>query len=439
MKKVLSCLIAVLLLISSLTLTSFCAENTHITTALTPTDIAGLKFTKKFGVNFRAAPTPPIVVGDTLVLVSGLKLYKLNAQTGEEIKSVKLYSSTLYATVPPLYADGKVFVQLDTGIVQALDFQSLETLWIYEDPLEGQAICPIIYSSGCIYTGFWNDETEYANYVCLSTDETSDGTKQAQWTYSSLGGFYWAGCAVSDKFVVLGKDDGQKGSNGKSEIVALDKLNGNQVSSLETEGDIRSCVTYYSENDSYYTSSKAGYVYKFAMDKETGALSSLKAYKTDGAVTATPVVHNNRLYIGYQSGTTGKFSVLNAQTMEEIYSCEMLGYPQGTMTISLGYEEMTSKVYIYSTYNAFPGGITVFEDSEGQTSAVKTELFKPDDTQSQYCISTIAVGADGTLYYKNDSGYIFAVTDEMSAKGIAERIKDFLCRIIEKIKLLLKV
>ena len=90
----------------------------------------------------------------------------------------------------------------------------------------------------------------------------------------------------------------------------------------------------------------------------------------------------------------------------------MQGYPQASMLVSTGYEEATGKVYIYSTYNAKSGGITVFEDSHGQTSAVKTELYTPESEMQQYCISTISVGADGTLYYKNDSGNIFAVGEK---------------------------
>lgn len=444
MKRIVSFFIVVLLTFSLISGVSCAVEQSFVgtTSAQTPIVIAKLKFSKKFGANYRAAPTPPTVVGDTLLLVSGVKLYKLNAQTGDEIASVKLQSTTLYATVAPIYADGKVFVQLDGGIVQAFDYQSLKSLWIYEDPLGGQAICPITYSSGYIYTGFWNDEDEDANYICLSVDDEDINneyeSKNASWTYRSQGGFYWAGCAVSDKFVVFGKDDGQKGSDSQSSIVVVDKSNGEEVSAIETEGDIRSSVTFYSENDSYYVSSKAGYVYKFTMDSETGVLSSLKAYKAEGAVTATPVVYNNRLYIGYQSEKSGKFAVLDANTMKEIYSCEMLGYPQNTMLVSIGYEAMTSKVYIYSTYNNRPGGITVFEDSEGQTKPQKTELFKPDDSQSQYCISTVSVGADGTLYYKNDSGYIFAVTSDVTENGFVERIIAFINRIIEKIKSLFR-
>ena len=94
----------------------------------------------------------------------------------------------------------------------------------------------------------------------------------------------------------------------------------------------------------------------------------------------------------------------------------MSGYPQATMLVSTGYESSNGKIYIYSTYNNSPGGITMFEDSAGQTSAVKKEIFTPDDSMKQYCISTISASEDGTIYYKNDSGNILAVGNKEEKK-----------------------
>lgn len=414
---------------------------TGLTSAQTPTTNASLLFSKKFGGSYKAAPTPPIVVGDTILLMSGVKLYKLNAETGEEIASVKMEGSTLYTTVSPLYADGKIFVSLDEGIVQAFDYETMESLWVYTDAIGGQALSPITYDNGYIYTGFWTDETEYANYVCLSVkDENTKNeteSKNAKWTYKALGGFYWAGCCVTDKYVIFGKDDGKKNSESSSKIISLDKSTGKAVSSLAVKGDIRSSVTYSAETDSYYTSSKAGYIYKFSMDSK-GKLCSLKTYTASGAVTATPVIYGGRLYGGCQNGSAGKFIVLDAKTMKEIYTCDMQGYPQASMLVSTGYEFTSEKVYIYSTYNAKPGGITAFEDSQGQTTAIKSELFIPEADMQQYCISTISASEDGTLYYKNDSGNIFALTEENTEiQSIIQKIIAMIKNIIAKIMALL--
>ncbi len=429
------------IILSFFTLTAFGLRNdsNNITSAETPTPSAALLFTKSFGKSYKAAPTPPVIAGDTILLVSGVKLYKLDAETGEEIASVKMQGSTLYATISPIYADGKVFVALDDGIIQAFDYETLKSLWVYTDSIGGQAITPITYDNEYIYTGFWVDETEEANYVCINVkDENAKSEtecKTANWTYKSLGGFYWAGCYVTDKYVIFGTDDGRKDSEGSSSIISLDKATGKAVSSLETKGDIRSSVFYSTETDSFYTACKAGYIYKFDMDS-SGKLNSLKSYKASGAVTATPVVYGGRLYTGCQNGSAGKFIVLDARTMKEIYTCDMNGYPQATMLISTARKKETGKIYIHSTYNAKPGGMTVFEDSKGQTSAIKSELFVPESDKQQYCISTISASIDGTLYYKNDSGSIFALTQEKTGtqaifQKIIEAIKNTIMTILD--------
>lgn len=422
MKKILSTLLVLVMLISSFSIVSYAVNvsSNNITNSKTVIDSAVLKFTKKFGSNYKGAPTPPIVVDDTLIVVSGAKLYKLDADTGEEISSVVMEGSSLYTTVSPLYADGMIFVQLDGGIVQAFDYKKLKSLWIYTDSLGGQALCPITYDNGYIYTGFWNGETDYANYVCLSTkDENTRNeteSKSAKWIYKALGGFYWTGCAVSENYIVFGKDNGKDDSTSNSKIISLNKNTGTEVSSITVKGDIRSSVSYAKSTDSYYVSSKAGYVYSFSMNSSSGKLTLQNTYTASGSITGTPVVYNGRLYVGCQKGTSGEFVVLNANNLSKIYSSSMSGYPQATMLVSTGYESINDKVYIYSTYNNMPGGITMFEDSAGQTSAIKKELFTPDDSMKQYCISTISVGEDGTIYYKNDSGNIFAVGNKEEKK-----------------------
>ena len=132
MRKILSILLVLLTLISSFSIISYAVSLScnNITDTKTVTDSAVLKFSKKFGSNYKGAPTPPIVVDNTLIVVSGVKLYKLDAETGEEIASVQMSGSSLYTTVSPLYADGMIFVQLDGGIVQAFDYKKMKSLWI---------------------------------------------------------------------------------------------------------------------------------------------------------------------------------------------------------------------------------------------------------------------------------------------------------------------
>lgn len=417
MKKAVSFLLSVIIILGAFSAVSFAVSEpgTYITSFAAPTSSGKLKFSKKLGAGYMASPTTPVVVGDTLIVASGKKLYKLDAQTGDELESAVLSGSLGFGVATPLCADGKVFVQLDGGKIQAFDYKTMKSLWLYTDPLGGQALSPITFDGGFIYTGFWNGETENANFVCMSTKDEQPKketeAKKAKWTYKVKGGFYWAGAAVTKNFVIVGTDDGTKGYSGKSKILALKKNNGKLSSSLITKGDIRSSVTYDSEIKSFFVSSKAGFVYRFKLREKDGKLYSLSSYNASGSVTSSPVSYNGRVYFGAQTKSGGKFVVLDSSTMKKVYDCEMLGYSQSTALVCNKYD---NKVYVYMTYNEKPGGITVFEDSENQTVPKKTELFKPTGNMSQYCISSVTAGQDGTLYYKNDSGYVFAVCQNTS-------------------------
>lgn len=432
MKKFISCILSLVILFAfSAQSFSNCAEAAQ-TSSKTPAFTSELLFSKQFGSNFRNSPTTPVVVDDTLIVVSGQKLYKLNAKTGDVISSMTLESKSPYAVVPPLYVNGVVYVQIYSGIVQAVDYDTMKSLWIYNDELGGQALCPITYSDGFIYTGFWNKETEYANFVCLSaTDENTKSEneeKKATWTYKALGGFYWAGACVYGDYIIFGKDDGQDESEADSEILCLDKKSGKKISSLKTKGDIRSSVVYCDETDSFYVSGKSGYVLKFSLNS-SGKLCNEKYFYADGEITSSPVIYNGRLYVGASKEKIGEFIVLDAEKMTKIYSADMLGYPQSTALVSTGYEKKNGKVYIYMTYNKNPGGITVFEDRAGQSEAVQRELFEPQGSCAQYCLSSVVASVDGTLYYQNDSGYIFAVND--SHVGLWEYLMNLIAEFIK--------
>lgn len=409
----------------------------RVVNAPTPIGPGVEKYVRSFGTDYANAPTSPILAEDTLIIFSGRKLYKLDKETGEEIASVKAEGRITFTTVSPLYHDGQIYMQLDDGIVQAFDFVTMRSLWIYHDPIGGQALCPIRYDDGAIYTGFWDGETREANYVCLTVEDPDPAAeleeKTALWTYPMPGGFYRTGCSFSDKYILFGCDDGERGSQGSSCVTALDKKTGAFASSLALFGDIRTDVVYDAQNDAFYTASKSGFVYRFLLEGSTGRLFGLTVYEAPGAVTSAPAIYKNRLYLGAQNGTGGKFLVLDAGSLNEIWADDLPGYPQAGMLISNGYESETGKVYIYTTYNMKPGGVYVFEDSAGQTAPVKREVYAPPQSASQYCISPIVADGNGTLYYKNDSGNIFAVSPDPEVR-VPEAVARFLRETIVRLK-----
>ncbi len=89
----------------------------------------------------------------------------------------------------------------------------------------------------------------------------------------------------------------------------------------------------------------------------------------------------------------------------------MPAYPQCSVLLSNAYEEATGEIYLYSTYNAKPGGIKLIKlaaDAESADDCTICDLYDAAGYE-QYCISTPVADDNGVLYYKNDTGCVFAV------------------------------
>ena len=193
--------------------------NMGITNAKTPTSVksTNLRWAKKYGTGWAAAPCIQIIVKGKVMTIVGSKIYQLDPKTGEVEKEGQLVAATNWGYTPMTYADGMIFCPLANGTIQAVNADTLESVWVYKDPLGGQSLSPITYSDGYIYTGFWNKEDADANYVCLSvTDEDpskTDESKLATWRFTHKGGFYWAGSVAIGDTLVFGTDDGTSSYN----------------------------------------------------------------------------------------------------------------------------------------------------------------------------------------------------------------------------------
>ncbi len=429
-KKILSALLVCFLLQGTVTCFAQSALSdssiTHFKTPRTHQE-SKLFWQKSFGSSYKDAPGVPAVVNDTLLVTSGAKLLKLDAFTGKTIKSVTMADTPSFGYTPLLYENGVVYCPLDNGKIQAFDYKTMRSLWIYTDPAGGQALTPIVYDNGRIYTGFWNDENLKANYVCIDVKDedprSADEKKTAIWIYENIGGFYWAGCAVAGDCVIFGGDDGTFYADRSSKLVSLNKNSGALIDSVDIVGDQRSTVTY-SEGKVYFTT-KAGYLYRVGVTA-AGRFekSGLKRVYLGGASTSTPLIFNGRIYLGVQGSGfgAGYFKVINADTLSVIYSADTNGYPQGGFLLTDAYYKDTGKVYIYAACNGLPGGITVFEDSANQTQPLSSGLFTPSGKNSGYCISPVLCEENGTLFYKNDSGTVFAIKNKSFRFSIFRRL-----------------
>ena len=408
-----------------------------------------LYWVAKLGSGWAAAPGVPTVVGDDLVVTSGSKLRKINKETGEVLSAEgQMEKSTSYGITAPLYADGKIFVSEGGGIVQAFDADTLESLWVYHDPLGGQSNSEIIYSDGYIYTGFWNSETKDANFVCLpvaDTDPEQTNEEQAvAWTYAAAGGYYWAGAYATADAIIVGTDNGLGNGDGEgSSILVFDKQGSveNKAATILSEasglkGDLRSAVSYDAETGYYFITSKAKLVYRFKLSDDN-KVTDLEELDLGGMSTSTPIAANGRGYVGVcGGGQVSQYSghhiaVIDAESFKVVYTLETDGYCQSSALV----KDDNGENYVYFTSNYTPGKVYAFHDNKDMTEPEKTEtvtengkthenvcpiLFTPVGGQAQYCLTSLFADEDGTLYFKNDSGYVMALgsrVDKLTATG----------------------
>ena len=380
----------------------------------------------------------PIFVGGYMYAYAGTRLLKLDPATGETVASANMASNSDFAIIPPTYADGMIFVALKEGRVQAFRADDLTSLWVYQDPLKGQSNSPITYSDGYVYVGFWNGESGAANFVCLTADYEGTSTKEALWRYTSDGGFYWAGAYANENYVMVGTDDGQSGYTSQTaKLVVFDKRTG-EIKDSKTgyTGDIRSNIAYDKETGRVFFTSKGGYFYSEVVGAD-GKIDTTqsKAVSLGGMSTSTPVVYNGRAYVGVSGD--GQFTaysghhiaVLDLNSWSVAYTATTQGYPQTSGLLSTNTGDGSVNVYFMDNYT--PGVMRVINDSANQT-ALKNGIsengqnncapvvFKPEGPLAQYCISSPVVDEYGTLYFKNDSGNLIALTSAVKELVVAK-------------------
>ena len=425
---------------------------------------AVLEWANKIGEGMDSGATGcPIIVGGYIYTYAGQSIVKVNKNTGEVVAAGVMIGSSNFAINSPTYANGMIFVGLSNGRVQAFNAETLESLWVFQDALGGQPNCPIAYSDGYIYTGFWNSETKQANFVCLSvTDEDTANTTESKlptWTYTH-NGFYWAGAYACEDFVLVGTDDGDTGyTKGFASILSLDPKTGILLDEekLPNVGDQRSSICYDAATDAYYFTTKGGDFYQVRVNADgTFTENSLRRLHLDNGSgsdstppmsTSTPVIYNGRAYIGVSG--TGQFSaysghnitVIDLETLSIAYTVPTMGYPQTSGLLTTAYEETDGYVYVYFVDNFTPGMVRVIRDKKGMTEVdhsytstatvtvsgesktIETGyiLFTPYGDEAQYAICSPISDTEGNLYFKNDTARLMRVSSRMTSLEITQQ------------------
>ena len=373
----------------------------------------------------------PILADGALIVYAGSTLYRVDPDTGATLASAPMAASSSYSINSPTYYDGMVFVGLAGGRVQAFNAVTLESLWVYQNENGGQPNCPITVYDGYLYTGFWTNEEKAADFVCLTvTDEDPSRTNEAKtaaWRYTHTGGFYWAGAYACADYVIVGSDDGAaEGTAGTSTLYLFDARSGAVLDKVnDCVGDIRSTICYDGQAFSFTT--KGGYFYRVPVERNGDGwrFGEVKSMALGGASTSTPVVANGRAYVGVQGA--GQFTQysghciavidLEQESPQIAYTVPTQGYSQTSGLLTTAYAAEDGCNYVYFIDNYTPGRLRVLRDSKSAPDGRRTlessnrvayALFTPASKHAAYAICSPIADQYGTLYFKNDSGYLMA-------------------------------
>lgn len=389
-----------------------------VTSAPTSSSNAALAWKKAYGNGYYSEI---LTLGDSIYFASSLLnpdwtaqpavLHRLNAKTGEETASLQLFSA-IDSTCRPVYTDGVIVVPLANGRLQGISATEMKTLWVSNAIAAGDMnMSTVTAANGMVFTGTtsnWN-----------ATKGTFFGinaiTGDCVWANKSEdAGYYWAGACKVGNVLVYGDNAGW--------LKAVDSATGKVVSQLKLSSAIRSTVVSNEAGTTAYMTTNDGtlHVLSVAID---GSLSEQNVVldSTKALCTSTPTLFEGNLYVGGGVyGSKGYFSVIDASTLQVKSTIEVPYYVQSTPLVA---KAVDGKTYAYFTCNGAETDENKIPTNGGGAwvycleTNTATKLFEATGDMANWCTKSIVMGPDGTLYWTNDSGTLFALANAASSSN----------------------
>lgn len=392
-----------------------------VTSAPTSSSNAALAWKKQHG---RSNCSEILAIGDSVFFVSSpldehwhpkgaATLYRLNAKTGEETATLQLFSA-IDSTCRPVYTDGVIVVPLANGRLQGVSASEMKTLWVSGTIASGtQNISTVTASGGMVFTGTANSLDSNYNAATGTFFGINAITGERVWANEETDtGFYWSGACKVGNVLLYGNDAGV--------LTAVDPATGKTVSTLKLSSAIRSTVISNSAETEAYVTTNDGTLHKIAVASD-GSLSESNATSFANKSTSTATLFQGNLFVGgCAADYTGILSIIDAATMQVKHSVSL---PFEVKSAPLVAKAADGNTYAYFTCNGVEtdgdnnptngGGAWVY-CLETNTA---TRLFDATGDVANYCMKSITMGTDGTLYWINDSGTLFALASTASSSN----------------------
>ncbi|MCL2508954.1 MAG: PQQ-binding-like beta-propeller repeat protein [Oscillospiraceae bacterium] len=381
-----------------------------------------LKSADDWGTNV----SDPVLIGDNVFVAVGSELLKLS---GGELADKTELTGPIDFTCRPLAQNGTIYIPLSEGRLQAIDAATLQSKWVTN-------ALPEVECSYTDYDGGWNPITVTANLPHQSqTTLTSSGgllyfgTACADWVASYHGvflcvdssgsekwrytntdaGYYWSGAAFYGGAVIFAGDDGI--------LTSLNKTTGAAIDTINLGAPVRSTIVV--DGTYAFAAARDGALHKIALNAD-GSFGAKTGVSFAADSTSTPAIAGGKACVGgTAAGYSGVLAVIGITGMTLEKSVPAPAPVQASPLVSTAY----GTPYVYYTANAEPGALYVCDGTAASA------LFTPAAADQNYCMSSVAAGGDGTLYYTNDSGKLFAIekkADEPAGHTWLDKLPDWL-------------
>lgn len=390
-----------------------------VTSAPTSSNNAALSWKKAYG---NGNYSEILTLGDSIYFASSLLnadwtpktavLHRLNSK-GEETASVQLFGSIDSSACRMAYTDGVIIIPLSNGRLQGVSATEMKTLWVSGAIASGaQNISTVTASGGMVFTGTANSLDSSYNAATGTFFGINAITGERVWANEEANtGFYWSGACKVGNVLLYGNDAGV--------LTAVDPATGKTVSALKLSSAIRSTVISNNAETEAYVTTNDGTLHKISV-APNGSLSELGTASFASKSTSTATLFQGNLFVGgCAADYTGTLSIVDAATMQVKHSVSL---PFEVKSAPLVAKATDGNTYAYFTCNGAEGTWPNYTSGGGAwvyclETNTATKLFDATGSMANWCTKSITMGADGTLYWTNDSGTLFALANAASSSN----------------------
>ena len=390
-----------------------------VTSAPTSSNNAALSWKKAYGNGYYSEI---LTLGDSIYFASSATnadwtaqpavLHRLNSK-GEETASLQLFGTIDASACRMAYTDGVIVIPLSNGRLQGVSASEMKTLWVSGAIASGtQSISTVTASGGMVFTGTANSLDTNYNATTGTFFGINAITGERVWANEEANtGFYWSGACKVSNVLLYGNDAGV--------LTAVDPATSKTVSALKLSSAIRSTVISNNAETEAYVTTNDGTLHKISV-APNGSLSELGTASFASKSTSTATLFQGNLFVGgCAADYTGTLSVIDAATMQVKHSTSL---PFEVKSAPLVAKAADGNTYAYFTCNGAEGTWPNYTSGGGAwvyclETNTATKLFDATGSMANYCTKSITMGADGTLYWTNDSGTLFALANAASSSN----------------------